>query len=233
MNIGSVNFATKYAKATAVTVYLMTGVKALVRPSFNLADKKSDKDSRKYSAANEFLYQIVCLGFAAAMIPVLERTGFKLAEKKLGKLVNSSLKKIEEIDEFKELANIKGINLAGSKKVNKFKKIYLKKSFDEDFVSKVKTAKDKIENKQELTAADKKILEADKAMHLVNGGVEAGSFIASIVGLTILAPKIGHEILHPIMHKLGMGKQDHKDHATEELTANVLPEDHHPVNLKA
>lgn len=215
MNMFSLGNTTtaKFAKSTATTVYLMTAVKAAVRPAFNLADKKSDKDSRKYSAANEFLYQIVCLGFAFAMIPFFEKGGMILAEKQLKKLPGlKDIKKISQIEEFKDVAKAKGFGLSGFKNVSKFKEIYLNKTFD---------ANEKISE------------EAKHAMHMINGGIDAGSLLGSIIGLTILAPKIGHEILHPIMHKLGMSKHDHKDHAKEELTQPILPEDHHPLNLKA
>ncbi len=103
----------KFAKATAITVYLMTGVKATVRPAFNLADKKSDEQSRKYSAMNEFLYQVVCLGMAAAMIPLFERGGFKLAEKRL-----KNIKGLENITKYSQISEFKNI-----KKLGEFKKI--------------------------------------------------------------------------------------------------------------
>lgn len=179
--ISSPNFA-KFAKATAVTVYLMTGVKATVRPMFNLADKKSDSDTRKYSATNEFLYQVVCLVMAAALMPLFERAGFKLAEKQL-KNFKKGLTKLNQLPEFKNI-----------NKVSEFKKDYLNKIFDNKFIEKAKT--------------DENTKLADEAMHFVNGGVETGSFVASILGLTILAPMIGHEILHPIMKTLGMGKKN-------------------------
>lgn len=202
ISIGSPSFA-KFAKATATTVYLMTAVKAAVRPAFNLADKKSDKDSRKYSAVNEFLYQVVCIAFAAGLMPLAERHGLKLAEKSLVKIsaLSKNITKIGDYEEFKPLAELKGF-----KKLKAFKKLYVEKSFDEQYISKLNNAKAK--SASELNDTEKEILAADKAMHHVYGGVEAGSFIASIVGLTILAPKVGHEILHPIMHALKMDKKD-------------------------
>lgn len=209
----AITFA-RFAKATATTVYLMTAVKATVRPMFNLADKKSDEKSRKYSALNEFLYQMVCLGFAVALIPVAERFGFKLAEKRLAKIKGlESIKKLSDLPEFLNLKNLKG-----GKELSKFKKDYLEKSFDKDFIEKAKT--------------DEKTKLADEAMHLVYGGVETFSFIASIVGLTILAPKIGHEILHPIMHKLS-GKKESDNPALERLQQPVLEEGHHKVDAQA
>lgn len=219
----------KYAKATAVTVYLMTGVKATVRPAFNLADKKSDKESRKYSALNEFLYQIVCLGFAAAMIPFAERGGLKLAEKQLGKLSElrgMNVSNIGQIEEFKTLANLKGF-----KKLSALKKMYLDKSFDEGFVSKVDAIKAKLKAApknvvMKLSDEENAILGADKALHLAYGGVEAGSFIASILGLTILAPMLGHELLHPIMDHFGKEKEENIGTPADTFLADAkVPEE--------
>lgn len=205
MNIGSVNFATKYAKATAITVYLMTAVKATVRPAFNLADKKSDEDTRKFSAMNECLYQLVCLGLAAGMIPFFEYGGFKMAEKSLSKLAKN-LKGAGDIQGFSELAGIKGIGLSGSKKIAKFKELHLKYSFDEAHVEKINNLK-KAEKDNKLTDSGKNTLLAEKAEHLINGGIEAGSLLGTIIGLTIAAPWIGHQIIHPIMHAIGMNKK--------------------------
>lgn len=203
ISLGNPNVA-KFAKATAVTVYLMTGVKATVRPAFNLADKKSDEQSRKYSAMNEFLYQVVCLGMAAAMIPLFERGGFKLAEKRL-----KNIKGLENITKYCQIPEFKNI-----KKLGEFKKDYLNNTF-----------------------ADKKTLskEANEAMHLVNGGVETGSFVASILGLTILAPLLGHELLHPIMHAIGMDKKPNNNvgKPTETFLADAKVPVEKPSRLNA
>lgn len=186
MGIESTNFA-KFAKSTATTVYLMTAVKAVVRPTFNLADKKSDKNSRKYSAVNELLYQVLCLGFAFAMIPFFEKGGMMLAEKQLKKIpAFKNITKLSQLNEFAAIEKAKGFGATGFKDVSKFKEIYLNKIFD---------AKEKLSE------------DANKAMHLINGGIETGSLLGSIIGLTILAPKIGHEILHPIMQAIGLGKK--------------------------
>lgn len=199
----------KVAKATATTVYLMTAVKATVRPIFNLADKKSDKDSRKYSAVNEFLYQLVCIGMALALMPLFERGGFKLAERQLKKI-----KGLEHVKKYTDIPEFKNVN-----KLKEFKKDYLEKIFDEKFVDKAKT--------------DEQTKLADEAMHIVNGGVETGSFVASILGLTILAPMIGHKILHPIMHTLGLNKKESKNPALEKLEQPILVDYQNKMDTKA
>lgn len=236
-SLSNINYA-KLAKSTAVTVYLMTGVKAIARPMFNLADKKSDQDSRKYSAMNEFLYQVICLGFAFAMIPLFEHGGFKLAEKRLGKILgNKNITKIDQIDGFRKLTDITGFNIKGSKKISKFKELHLNHSFDEAHVNKITLAKD-AKKAGKLTAIDEKVLQAEKAEHFINGGIEAGSLLGSIIGLTILAPKIGHEILHPIMHAIGMDKKHNKDNAGQPTEifladAKVPVEKENKMNVNA
>lgn len=236
-SLANINYA-KLAKSTAVTVYLMTGVKAIARPMFNLADKKSDQDSKKYSAMNEFLYQVICLGFAFAMIPLCEYGGFKLAEKRLGKILgNKNITKIDQLDGFKKLSDIKGFNVKGSKKISEFKKLHLNHSFDEAHINKI-TQAEKAKEAKKSTTIDKNILQEEKAEHFINGGIETGSLFGSIIGLTILAPKIGHEILHPIMHAIGMDKKHNKDNAgqpTEMFLADakVPAEKESKVNINA
>lgn len=198
----------KLAKSTAVTVYFMTAVKAAVRPAFIMGDKKNDEQTKKYTTVKEVLYQALCLGMAALMIPLMERGGFKLAEKQLAKIAdfkNKNITELSKIDIFKNLADLKG-----GKKLKEFKNVYKEKIFDDNFVSQAEEAK-KAKKANKLTKDNEKILLIDEALHFVNGGVETGSFLASILGLTLLAPMISHEILHPIMHVLGMSKQEDKD----------------------
>jgi hypothetical protein len=51
-----------------------------------------------------------------------------------------------------------------------------------------------------------------KQFNLVKGAIELGSFVGSIVGLTIIAPWLSHGILHPIMKAIGMEGKDGKEH---------------------
>lgn len=131
---------TTLATGVAGTVYVTTAIKAIGRPAFIMSDKKSDPETKKYTATKEFLYQVLCLGLTVAMIPFFKKGGGKIAE------------------------NI------------------LKKD-------------NKIERTEELK---KNILE---------GGAKMGDLVGSILGLTILAPLISHEILHPIMKAIGMDKK--------------------------
>ena len=48
------------AQNTDACVKIETGLKAVGRPAFTLMDKNTDKDTRKYAAVKEFLYQLGC-----------------------------------------------------------------------------------------------------------------------------------------------------------------------------
>ena len=72
---------------TTAQVSIETGLKAAGRPAFTLADKNVDKETRKYSAVKELLYQTLCLGIYLAIIPpIFKRGGFKLFKNICGKL---------------------------------------------------------------------------------------------------------------------------------------------------
>ena len=87
---------------TTAQVSIETGLKAFGRPAFTLIDSHADKETRKYSAAKELLYQLLCLGIYLAVIPpVFKKGGFKLAQKVCNKInQNAGLKKKASLAEF-------------------------------------------------------------------------------------------------------------------------------------
>lgn len=86
---------TKVAEGATATVLIMTGIKAVARPAFIYADKKSDAETKKYTAVKEFLYQLLCLGITFAVLPLFKKGGTKLAENVIKKnnTTNEALKK--------------------------------------------------------------------------------------------------------------------------------------------
>lgn len=154
-----------YAAGAAGAILTTTALKAVIRPAVIMADKKSDSETKKYTAAKELLYQALCLGAAFSFIPLFERGGFSLAKAK-GYLKNEEL-------------------------VNKIKNISDFKAFKKD---------DK--NKEGLSK------EANQAFAKVNGGVELGSFVGSVLGLTVAVPAISYFTLHPILQAIGMEKKE-------------------------
>ncbi len=81
-----------------------------------------------------------------------------------------------------------------------------------DFNTLAKDTNDFTPEAKKLLNTDKTKLEgnAKDKFNLVKGAVELGSFISSIVGLTIVAPLVSHELLHPIMKAIGMDNK-HKE----------------------
>lgn len=154
-----------------------TILKAAGRPAFIMADKKSDPETKKYTAVKEFLYQILCLGLTFAMVIPAQKLMFKNSKK--------------FISNIKELENIK--SYGDFKKVNKDLN-----ELTEDAQALLGTKEAPLTHLSE---------ESKKQLKLVKGADELSSFVTSIVGLTIVAPLISHEILHPIMHAIGMDKK--------------------------
>ena len=78
LNPRFVNFAnnTKYTVSTE-SIFKATG-----RPAAIMMDNHVDKDTRKYAATKEGLYQALCLAIYLTMIPlVFQKYGFKIAQK--------------------------------------------------------------------------------------------------------------------------------------------------------
>lgn len=192
-----VTYATKGIMGAVVGT---TVLKAIGRPAFIMADKKSDPETKKYTATKEFIYQLLCLGLTFLMVIPTQKLTFARSK--------NLMKGVKELENIKTYKDFKLVN----KDIN------------------------------ELTPEAKKLLgtkekgltdKAKEKFNLVKGADELGSFVSSIVGLTIVAPLLSHEILHPIMHAIGMEKKEPVDHALNELMQPILPESHHKVDTKA
>lgn len=67
---------------TSAQVSIETGLKAVGRPGFILLDNNIDKQTKKYSATKELLFQLTCLASAlCVVIPVFKKGAFKIAHK--------------------------------------------------------------------------------------------------------------------------------------------------------
>lgn len=181
------NYATKGMFAAVVG---MTALKAVGRPAFIMADKNSDPETKKYTAAKEALYQILCLVLTFGMVIPGQNLGFNMAKKHLGKFAEKikDLKTFEVVTKDLDELTKDAVKVLGQSKLDDSEKLILKK---------------------------------------VKGGGDLGSFVGSILGLTIIAPLIGHEMLHPIMKAIGMDKKESKNPALERLQQPILSEGHH------
>lgn len=190
------------AENTAKAVVIETVLKSIGRPTFIYLDKDTSAETKKYSAAKEFLYQALCLGIYLSIIPQFKKGGFAVA------------KKIFAGDDVVRHICEKGKNYcetsAGSKGFAKIKKEYeiLSKNYKEFM--------DDYHHKQD------NCIDPSQSEKNIKGSVEAVSIIGSILGLTILAPQISHVILHPIMNAIGLEKKhDGHDKKPEQSGVNV------------
>lgn len=219
---------------TTAQVSIETGLKAVGRPLFTLADKHADEETRKYSAAKELLYQVLCLGIYLAIIPaVFKKTGFKIFK--------GLCEKANKMPEFLKTVSTKGgkeaINacsisafknekaLLSVYKLGQMSKAERVLSENGDDVAKLcKSIKDNLAESVNAEEFIKKVMDAEKdspffkQFYIAKGGMEISSIIGSVIGLTVLAPELSHLVLHPIMHAVGLEapKKDAKSQKTEQ-----------------
>ncbi len=77
--------AAEFAKNTVCAIAVETTLKASFRPTFIYCDKHANKQSKKYAATKEFLYQSFCLGLYLALIKPFKNKTYDILSKKLSK----------------------------------------------------------------------------------------------------------------------------------------------------
>lgn len=189
---GITNFLTSpmlsnIAQSTTSSVSIETGMKAIGRPSFILADKELEPRTKRYAATKEFLYQAICLGtYMALVIPLFKNGSFKLAKNKIFKN-EESFKLFKNAKEFLNYKKLAGMTKNG--RLEALKDAKYKDTFSKEV-------------KEILTS------EKPEAFDLIKGTVELGNTIGSVLGLAIFAPEVSHLIIHPVMKLLGMEKKN-------------------------
>ncbi len=176
------------AQNTKAAISIETGLKAVGRPSFILADKDISPETKKYAATKEFLYQAICLGvYLAIVMPVFKGGAFKLAK-------NTFYKNKPGFDKFKNASEYLDYhNFAKLKQKQRIKELSITKNLNK---FKENGMRDILLNE---ATPDK--------FPLIKGVIEAGSIIGSVLGLAILAPQVSHHTVHPIMKALGFEKK--------------------------
>lgn len=93
--------AAEFAKNTVCAMAVETTLKASFRPAFIYCDKHANKQSKKYAATKEFLYQTFCLGLYLSLInPVKDRV-YKTISKKLAAKNPEDKRKLDLYDSFR------------------------------------------------------------------------------------------------------------------------------------
>lgn len=173
------------AQSTTASVSLETGMKAVGRPSFILADKKLDRQTKNYAATKEFLYQITCLAvYMALVIPVFKNGAFLLAKKMF-----KNEKSFELFKNAKEYLNYQKLA-----KMEKSERI----AFMDKKGDKLKLS-DNLKNT--LKTQDK-----PEKHSVIKGAIELGNIIGCVVGLAIVSPQVSHMVIHPALKFLGLEK---------------------------
>ena len=78
-----------------------TACKATFRPAFTLIDMSASADARKYSAAKECIYQLLCLAIYLTMAPKFKKLGFVIGKKIIGEKAGTGFKKFTDYNAVK------------------------------------------------------------------------------------------------------------------------------------
>ena len=180
-----------YANNTKYTVSTESIFKATGRPAAIMMDNHVDKDTRKYAATKEGLYQALCLAIYLTMIPlVFQKYGFKIAQKILKN--DSSLPAFKNAVEYLNYAKLAKMD----KKDRQGHKLLAKIS------NTLKSSpEDKLTLKEHLLSDDK-----PPEFPTAKGAIELSNLVGTVIGLAWIASELSNYILHPIMCGLGFEK---------------------------
>ena len=175
------------SQSTSASVSIETSLKAIGRPSFILADKKIEPETKRYAATKEFLYQATCLAtYIAVIIPFFKNGAFKLAKNKIFK-DEKGFQLFKNASEFLDYHKLSALPKdARVRTLNEAK-------YQDKFTKEV----------QELLKSD-----TPEKFSMVKGLIEVGNTLGSVLGLAVFAPEVSHLIIHPVMKLLGLEKKD-------------------------
>ncbi len=186
-NILTSSTLSSISQSTTASVSLETGMKAAGRPAFILLDNKIDRQTKRYAAMKEFLYQATCLAtYMAIVIPIFKKGSFKLAKNHILKN-EDAFKKFNNADQYlnyKKIASMSKTDRTSTLGKDKYKNMFSE------------------ELKNELTNKDK-----PEQFHIVKGAIEFGNIVGSVLGLAIFAPQVSHLIVHPALKLFGFERE--------------------------
>lgn len=184
LNPSFVNFAnnTKYTVSTE-SIFKATG-----RPVAIMMDNNVDKDTRKYAATKEGLYQTICLAIYLTMIPfIFQKYGFKIAQNILkNDLDFPAFKNATEYLNYAKLAKMNKEDRQNHKLLHKISNT-LKSSNQDTFTLKEHLLND----------------EKPPEFPVIKGSIELSNLVGTVIGLAWIASEMSNYILHPLMRGLG------------------------------
>ncbi len=184
-----------FANNTKYTVTTESFFKATGRPAAIMMDKNVDKDTRKYAATKEGLYQTLCVAIYLTMIPfIFQKYGFKIAQKILkGDKDLPAFKNAAEYLNYAKLAKMDKKDREGNKLLSKISDT-LKADKEDKITLKEHLLKD--EKAPEFPAA--------------KGAIELSNLTGTVIGLAWIASELSNHILHPLMRGLGFENKNEK-----------------------
>lgn len=190
------------SQSTTASVSLETGMKAMGRPTFILIDNKIDRQTKRYAAMKEFLYQATCLAtYMAIVIPIFKNGSFKLAKNSILKdeKAFSHFKDANQYLNYKKLASMSKNDRTATLNKDKYKNMFSE------------------ELQKELKNNDK-----PEQYNIVKGAIEFGNIVGSVLGLALFAPQVSHLIVHPALKLFGFEKeQEEKQPQNEQKAVDV------------
>lgn len=92
--------AAEFARNTVCAIAVETSLKAAGRPAFIYYDKHANKQSKKYAATKEFLYQSFCLGLYLSLINKFKKVAYGIVSKKMTKNNPENKRKLDLYENF-------------------------------------------------------------------------------------------------------------------------------------
>lgn len=199
-NIFLNNTFVNIAQSTRSAMSIETGLKATGRPSFILLDNNISKETKKYAAAKELLYQLTCLAiYMGVVLPVFRKGGFQIFRNTVYKN-KAAFHKFRKLNEFSEYNKLKAQSFE--------KRSEFLKNNPDFFTPSIQKELSEVEIKKH------------KKYATVKGADEFSSILGSVIGLAILAPQVSHITIHPIMKFLGLEKNHDAPKTENKQPAN-------------
>lgn len=182
--------AASFAQNTVCAIAVETTLKALGRPTFIYYDKHANKQSKKYAATKELIYQVFCLGLFLSFINPVKNRVYKFMENKATASSSAPETNKRHIDNKRKL----DLFDAAQDEITKAKDKTARKAAEEKLVN---------------------LLHKNKDYHFGKGVRELSSIVSTVFILALCAPILSQIILHPVMDLLF--KKDDKKSASDKV----------------
>ena len=99
----------EFARNTVCAISVETTLKATGRPAFIYYDKHANKQSKKYAATKEFIYQTFCLGLYLSFIKPLSKKVYSFVGGRLASANPENKRKLELYDKTQKMLRLRKV----------------------------------------------------------------------------------------------------------------------------